>query len=141
VLGNQQNTGVLLFTVYQRGAPPRTWPCGLAEHTEAAFSGKANSIDLFSPLGLGSEADVQIANLSVTLDFEEVGVRCTFAGNPVDAHLPIRTGKRTGRPSYGWSGSFPGNNGQPVALLIDFKEAVLQQPYGQQMAQAGLTIQ
>ena len=65
-MGNQNNSGVLLFTVYQNGQPARFWPCYLVEQVTAAFSGKANSIAMFSPLGSGTEANVFVSDLSVT---------------------------------------------------------------------------
>ena len=138
-MGNQQNTGLLLFTLYQRGQPARFWPCHLAEHVEGTFSGKANSVDMFSPLGPGSESDVYVSDLSITAPLARSGdggvttinIRFTFAGSTrVNAPLNLRATWK-----QGWSAAMTGPTGQPVVLHVEFKASQLEQPYGEPMAQ------
>ena len=143
-MGNQHPTnttltGVLLFTLYQRGQPPRVWPCHLAERFDSSYSGKYKCVDMFAPLGAGSEADVFLSDLSVTssettmLSNHQYHVRFTFAGSAkVDAHL-------TSRP-FVWSGPLAGPGGQPVALHVKYETAHLQKPYGEPMAQGSGSI-
>ena len=147
-MGNAPPAGFLTFTVHQRNTPPRTWLCGLTEQKHTSITGQTCSIDIHSPFGAGSESDVFISGLSIRPGRERHGasvntiiVQFVFAGaSEVQTELRVKIvnyntdsmgDNNVGFGPFAWSGTFPGPDGQPAVVVIEFKAGLLQLPYGE----------
>ena len=96
-MGNQHASGLLHITLYQRNTPPRTWLAGLTDHpNRTALGYTASTIDIHSPFGAGSEADVLVSELTLRPGDVQLGTVCTvvvgftFAGvHAVQAEVQV----------------------------------------------------
>ena len=132
-MGNRQVSGLLSFTVYTRGTPPRHWVCGIIEQQTGVIR-HDNTLALLSPLGAGSEADVLLSNLGIGAGattsggWEAVAVTGTFDGTQqFQAQLNTRReiqGRNASDAvslSNTWNAVFQGQDGQVHILSIEFK--------------------